>query len=51
MDVLRATDRPVDRSALDVVWHDAKQRKRALESLITDGLVTQTADGEYGLPA
>jgi A/G-specific adenine glycosylase len=51
MDVLRATDRPVDRTALDVVWHDAKQRKRALESLITDGLVTQTADGEYGLPA
>jgi A/G-specific adenine glycosylase len=50
MDVLRDTDRPVRRAQLDVVWADAAQRDRCLDSLLVDGLVEQTADGLYALP-
>jgi A/G-specific adenine glycosylase len=32
------------------VWHDARQRERALAGLIDDGLVTPAADGRYALP-
>lgn len=42
---LRASAEPVPAAELDIVWPDAAQRRRALESLLVDGLV-QTADGE-----
>jgi A/G-specific adenine glycosylase len=51
LDVLRANDSPVTRAQLDVAWlTDTAQRDRALYSLLTDGLVTQTADGRFALP-
>lgn len=50
MDVLRASSVPVERAALDVVWlTDPAQRDRALDSLLVDGLVEQTADGRFAL--
>jgi A/G-specific adenine glycosylase len=50
LDVLRANDAPVDRAQLDVAWlSDTAQRDRALGSLLTDGLVEQTADGLFAL--
>ncbi len=50
LDVLRASAVPVDRGALDVVWlSDTAQRDRALDSLLVDGLVEQTADGRFAL--
>ena len=50
LDVLRASSAPVGRAALDVVWlTDTGQRDRALDSLLVDGLVEQTADGRFAL--
>lgn len=50
MDVLRASSTPVQRAALDVAWlSDPAQRDRALDSLLVDGLVEQTADGRFAL--
>jgi A/G-specific adenine glycosylase len=50
LDVLRANDSPVTRAQLDVVWLiDTEQRDRALDSLLSDGLVTRTADGRFAL--
>ncbi len=50
LDVLRATDSPVTRAQLDVAWlSDTRQRDRALDSLLVDGLVTQTVDGRFAL--
>ena len=50
LDVLRASPAPVERAALDVVWlSDTAQRDRALDSLLVDGLVEQTADGRFAL--
>ncbi|MCV7422253.1 A/G-specific adenine glycosylase [Mycobacterium yunnanensis] len=50
LDVLRANEAPVARAALDVVWlTDPAQRDRALDSLLVDGLVEQTADGLFAL--
>jgi len=50
LDVLRGNSAPVDRARLDVVWlTDTAQRDRALDSLLTDGLVEQTADGRFAL--
>lgn len=50
LDVLRASDSPVTRAQLDVVWlTDTAQRDRALDSLLVDGLVEQTADGRFAL--
>ncbi|MCB1292795.1 A/G-specific adenine glycosylase [Mycolicibacterium sp.] len=50
LDVLRASSNPVERAALDVVWlSDPAQRDRALDSLLVDGLVEQTADGLFAL--
>ncbi|MDP9239659.1 MAG: A/G-specific adenine glycosylase [Actinomycetota bacterium] len=48
--VLRATRDPVPASALDAVWSDTTQRTRALQALITDGLVHARPDGKYALP-
>ncbi len=50
MDVLRDTSGPVHRPMLDVVWADAAQRDRCLDSLLVDGLVEQTTDGLFALP-
>ena len=44
LDVLRASDGPVTKDALDAVWDDVEQRERCLTSLLADGLVTQTDD-------
>jgi A/G-specific adenine glycosylase len=50
MDVLRGSDSPVNRAQLDVAWlTDTAQRDRALDSLLVDGLVEQTADGRFAL--
>ncbi|MDT5127448.1 MAG: A/G-specific adenine glycosylase [Mycobacterium sp.] len=50
LDVLRDNATPVTRAQLDVVWlTDTAQRDRALDSLLTDGLVEQTADGRFAL--
>jgi A/G-specific adenine glycosylase len=50
LDVLRAKDSPVTRPELDVAWlTDTRQRDRALNSLLADGLVTRTVDGRFAL--
>ncbi|OKH64674.1 adenine glycosylase [Mycobacterium sp. SWH-M5] len=50
LDVLRDSTSPVSRAQLDVVWlTDPAQRDRALDSLLVDGLVEQTADGRFAL--
>lgn len=50
LDVLRGSDSPVERPRLDAVWtSDAGQRDRALDSLLTDGLVELTASGRFCL--
>jgi A/G-specific adenine glycosylase len=50
LDVLRGNDSPVTRAQLDVAWlSDTAQRDRALDSLLVDGLVEQTADGRFAL--
>jgi A/G-specific adenine glycosylase len=51
LDVLRAAEGPVPPAALDAAWDDAPQRARCLDSLLVDGLVEQTADGSFRLPA
>ncbi len=50
LDVLRAAHGPVPAADLDAAWDDAVQRGRCLDSLLTDGLVEQTADGRFTLP-
>jgi A/G-specific adenine glycosylase len=50
LDVLRDTPEPVVKARLDVVWADAGQRDRCLDSLLVDGLVEQTGDGRFALP-
>lgn len=50
LDVLRSSDSAVTRGELDVAWRsDTAQRDRALDSLLVDGLVEQTADGRFAL--
>lgn len=50
LDVLRGKDSPVTRAELDIAWlTDTAQRDRALDSLLVDGLVEQTADGRFAL--
>ena len=50
LDVLRGNDFPVTRAQLDTAWlTDTAQRDRALDSLLVDGLVEQTADGRFAL--
>jgi A/G-specific adenine glycosylase len=50
LDVLRDTPEPVYKAKLDIVWADAGQRERCLDSLLVDGLVEQTTDGRFALP-
>ena len=50
MSVLRESHGPVDRAQLDIVWpSDPGQRNRALDSLLVDGLIEQTASGLFAL--
>jgi A/G-specific adenine glycosylase len=50
LDVLRGNATPVTRAQLDVAWpSDPAQRDRALDSLLTDGLVEQTPSGLFAL--
>jgi A/G-specific adenine glycosylase len=50
LDVLRNNNSPVSRAQLDGAWlTDTAQRDRALDSLLVDGLVEQTADGRFAL--
>lgn len=48
--VLRAADGSVPKDALDAVWHEPVQRERALDALISDGLVDPLPNGDYALP-
>jgi A/G-specific adenine glycosylase len=50
LDVLRASSEPVDAAELDLAWPDRAQRRRALESLIADGLIDPLDDGRFALP-
>jgi len=50
MAVLRDAPGSVARPRLDSVWPDETQRDRALQSLLSDGLVVETADNRYSLP-
>jgi A/G-specific adenine glycosylase len=49
MAVLRDAEGSVTRARLDAVWPEPGQRDRALQSLLTDGLLVET-DGRYALP-
>ena len=51
LDVLRAAHDPVPAETLAGAWDDAVQRSRCLDSLLVDGLVDQTPDGRFTLPA
>ncbi|MDP9864408.1 MULTISPECIES: A/G-specific adenine glycosylase [Streptosporangium] len=48
--VLRQAHGPVPKDALDVVWDSARQRERALDGLVADGLAEVLDDGTYRLP-
>jgi A/G-specific adenine glycosylase len=48
--VLRATDDPVFRADFDAVWAKQAQLDRALDGLVTDGLVDPLPDGRFALP-
>ncbi|MFD5459812.1 A/G-specific adenine glycosylase, partial [Streptomyces olivaceus] len=48
--VLREAPGPVPQATLDQVWHEPVQRARALDGLVSDGLVEPLADGLYRLP-
>ena len=50
MSVLRESTGPVERAQRDVVWTtDPAQRDRALDSLLTDGLIEETESGLFAL--
>ena len=49
--VLRDSDTPVPADVLARAWDEPRQRARALDGLVTDGLVEPLADGCYRLPA
>ncbi|CAM5476946.1 Adenine DNA glycosylase OS=Streptomyces albaduncus OX=68172 GN=FHS32_006949 PE=3 SV=1 [Streptomyces griseoloalbus] len=48
--VLREAHGPVPQAALDRVWHEPVQRARALDGLVSDGLVEPMPGGLYRLP-
>jgi A/G-specific adenine glycosylase len=49
--LLRESATPVPAGSLDAVWPDAKQRARALDGLVADGLVDPLPDGRFALPS
>lgn len=48
--VLRESDGPVGVRALARAWADDQQRRRAIDSLVADGLVVRRGSGRYSLP-
>ena len=48
--VLRDCAGPVAASRLEAAWADQRQRSRALDSLVADGLVDPLPDGRFALP-
>jgi A/G-specific adenine glycosylase len=48
--LLRESPVPLSQGHLDVGWPDARQRARALDGLVADGLVDPLPDGRYSLP-
>lgn len=50
LDVMRDSLQPVEAATLDLAWADHTQRRRALASLIADGLVDPLPDGRFALP-
>lgn len=50
LSVLRESPGPVRRVALDAVWADAEQRRRALSGLLDDGLVVLLGSDRFALP-
>lgn len=48
--LLRDSDEPLPAAAIDACWDDPRQRRRALTSLIDDGLVAQRGCGRLALP-
>ncbi len=48
--VLREAVAPVPQAVLDRVWDEPVQRARALDGLVSDGLVEPLAGGLYRLP-
>jgi A/G-specific adenine glycosylase len=48
--VLRDSSGPVAQADLDQVWAERAQLARALDGLVTDGLVDPLPDGRYALP-
>lgn len=50
MEVLRESEGPVPKQRLDLVWHDTVQRERALQSLLSDGLVVVRHPDAFQLP-
>ena len=48
--VLRERQEPVPGALLDLAWPDARQRARALDGLVADGLVEPLGDGRFRLP-
>ena len=51
MAVLRAVPGPVPQASLDLAWPDVRQRQRAQDSLIADGLIDPLPDGRFALPS
>lgn len=48
--ILRDADGPVPARCLDTAWPEPRQRARALDSLVADGLVDPLLDGRFALP-
>jgi A/G-specific adenine glycosylase len=48
--ILRNNEAPVPSLAIELTWDDARQRERALASLIDDGLVVRVGEGSLALP-
>ncbi|HYN56857.1 MAG TPA: A/G-specific adenine glycosylase [Motilibacterales bacterium] len=51
MAVLRESDGPVERAAIEATWDAAIQRERALDGLVADGLVELVGADRFGLPS
>jgi len=49
--LLRESAAPVSQQHLDIAWPDARQRARALDGLVADGLVDPLPDGRFALPS
>ncbi len=47
--ILQNAPGPVDKDRLDAAWQLPEQRKRALASLVDDGLIEQLGDNSYAL--